>query len=76
MPRWNSIRYQHPVRDLWSRRHEHRPPPTVDSRMMPRNTQDFTSRGRCPKPTVAKVRGFAGTEGDGGASIAPRVSQP
>ena len=33
--------------------------PTVDFRMMHRNTQDFMSLWRCPKPTIAKVRGFA-----------------
>lgn len=33
--------------------------PTVDYRMMSRNTRDFMSLWRCSKPTIAKVRGFA-----------------
>ena len=41
--------------------------PTVDFRMMYRNTQDFLSLWRCDKPTIAKVRGFAVA---GGSDIA------
>ena len=41
--------------------------PTVDFRMMNRNTQDFMSLWRCSKPTIAKVRGYAVA---GGSDIA------
>ncbi len=41
--------------------------PTVDFKMMYRNTQDFASLWRSYKPTVAKVRGFAVA---GGSDIA------
>ena len=41
--------------------------PTVDFRMMSRNTQDFMSLWRCSKPTIAKVRGYAVA---GGSDIA------
>ena len=41
--------------------------PTVDFRMMNRNTQDFMSLWRCSKPTIAKVRGHAVA---GGSDIA------
>ena len=41
--------------------------PTVDYRMMSRNTPDFMSLWRCSKPTIAKVRGFAVA---GGSDIA------
>jgi enoyl-CoA hydratase len=41
--------------------------PTVDFRMMYKNTQDFTSLWRSAKPTLAKVRGFAVA---GGSDIA------
>ena len=41
--------------------------PTVDYRMMGRNTQDFMSLWRCTKPTIAKVRGYAVA---GGSDIA------
>ncbi len=41
--------------------------PTVDYRMMNRNTQDFVSLRRCSKPTIAKVHGYAVA---GGSDIA------
>lgn len=41
--------------------------PTVDYRMMSRNTADFMSLWRCSKPTIAKVRGYAVA---GGSDIA------
>jgi enoyl-CoA hydratase len=41
--------------------------PTVDFKMMHRNTQDFMSLWRSHKPTIAKVRGFAVA---GGSDIA------
>ncbi len=41
--------------------------PTVDYRMMSRNTRDFMSLWRCTKPTIAKVRGYAVA---GGSDIA------
>jgi enoyl-CoA hydratase len=41
--------------------------PLVDLAMMHRNTQDFMSLWRSPKPTIAKVRGFAVA---GGSDIA------
>jgi enoyl-CoA hydratase len=41
--------------------------PTVDYRMMARNTADFMSLWRSPKPTIAKVRGHAVA---GGSDIA------
>jgi enoyl-CoA hydratase len=41
--------------------------PTVDYKMMHRNTQDFSSLWRSYKPTIAKVRGFAVA---GGSDIA------
>jgi len=41
--------------------------PTVDFKMMYRNTQDFSSLWRSYKPTIAKVRGFAVA---GGSDIA------
>jgi len=41
--------------------------PTVDFRMMNRNTEDFLSLWRSYKPTIAKVRGFAVA---GGSDIA------
>ena len=41
--------------------------PTVDYRMMSRNTTDFMSLWRCSKPTIAKVRGYAVA---GGSDIA------
>ena len=41
--------------------------PTVDFRMMSRNTTDFMSLWRCSKPTIAKVRGYAVA---GGSDIA------
>ncbi len=41
--------------------------PTVDFRMMSRNTKDFMSLWRCSKPTIAKVRGYAVA---GGSDIA------
>lgn len=41
--------------------------PTVDYRMMSRNTTDFMSLWRCSKPTLAKVRGYAVA---GGSDIA------
>ena len=41
--------------------------PTVDFRMMNRNTQDFMSLWRCSKPTIAKIRGYAVA---GGSDIA------
>ena len=41
--------------------------PTVDFKMMYRNTQDFMSLWRSYKPTIAKVRGFAVA---GGSDIA------
>ena len=41
--------------------------PTVDYRMMSRNTRDFISLWRCTKPTIAKVRGYAVA---GGSDIA------
>ncbi len=41
--------------------------PTVDFRMMSRNTQDFMSLWRSSKPTIAKVRGYAVA---GGSDIA------
>ena len=41
--------------------------PTVDYRMMSRNTEDFMSLWRCSKPTIAKVRGYAVA---GGSDIA------
>ena len=41
--------------------------PTVDYRMMSRNTEDFMSLWRCSKPTIAKVRGHAVA---GGSDIA------
>ncbi len=41
--------------------------PTVDFKMMFRNTQDFSSLWRSYKPTIAKVRGFAVA---GGSDIA------
>ena len=41
--------------------------PTVDYRMMSRNTADFMSLWRCCKPTIAKVRGYAVA---GGSDIA------
>lgn len=41
--------------------------PTVDFRMMYRNTEDFMSLWRSYKPTIAKVRGFAVA---GGSDIA------
>jgi enoyl-CoA hydratase len=41
--------------------------PIVDLAMMHRNTQDFMSLFRSPKPTIAKVRGFAVA---GGSDIA------
>lgn len=41
--------------------------PTVDYRMMSRNTSDFMSLWRCSKPTIAKVHGYAVA---GGSDIA------
>jgi len=41
--------------------------PMVDFNMMHANTRDFMSLWRCPKPTIAKVRGFAVA---GGSDIA------
>ena len=41
--------------------------PTVDYRIMSRNTRDFMSLWRCTKPTIAKVRGYAVA---GGSDIA------
>ena len=41
--------------------------PTLDYRMMSRNTEDFMSLWRCSKPTIAKVRGYAVA---GGSDIA------
>jgi enoyl-CoA hydratase len=41
--------------------------PTVDYRMMSRNTDDFMALWRCSKPTIAKIRGYAVA---GGSDIA------
>lgn len=41
--------------------------PTIDYRMMSRNTDDFMALWRCSKPTIAKIRGYAVA---GGSDIA------